>query len=57
MSVTPGKKLLTLEVTPEQKARIEENAAWWGESIAAYVRAAALGETIERPRNRRKVAA
>lgn len=49
-----GKLILNFEVTPEQKHQIEENAAWFGLTLAAYLRHAALGGTVERPTMRER---
>lgn len=47
---TAGKLQLVQEVTRAEKKQIEENAAWFGMPVAAYVRYAALGGTLERPK-------
>lgn len=49
---TRGKKIVNFEVTPEQKHQIEVYAAWFGMTLAEYLRHAALGGTVERPKVR-----
>ena len=55
MTRTNGKVLINFEVTPEQRDRIRENAAWLGLPVATFVRRAALGESMDLGDARRRL--
>lgn len=55
MSRTSGKVLITVEVTPEEREQIKENAAWMQMSMAAFLRKAGMGETIDLPTVRERI--
>lgn len=55
MTRTNGKVLINFEVTPEQRDRIRENAAWMGLPVAAFVRRASLGESMDLGSARRRL--
>jgi hypothetical protein len=43
---------VTLWLTSEEREQLTVNAQWWGETIQDFLRAAALGETRDKPRGR-----
>jgi hypothetical protein len=44
---SPGKIIVNFEATPEQRAQIKENAAWFGLSQAEFLRQVATGEFLD----------